>query len=128
MPMKTSTVELLADAYDVFNRRDIEKILGIMHPNVDWPNGMEGGRVRGRDAVREYWRRQWSMVDPEVKPVAFEDDEKGRTVVDVHQVVRDLDGKIILDRVVQHVYSVRDSQIERMEIRESAEENPERAK
>jgi len=26
---------------------------------VDWPNGMEGGRVHGHAEVRAYWTRQW---------------------------------------------------------------------
>jgi hypothetical protein len=29
----------------------------LMQSNVDWPNGMEGGRVRGCDEMRGYWRR-----------------------------------------------------------------------
>lgn len=77
----------------------------------------EGGRVHGRDGVREYWRKQWSTLDPHVEPLAFHDDKEGRTIVDVRQVVRDLNGKVILDRVLQHVFSLRDGFIERMEIR-----------
>jgi hypothetical protein len=111
-----STHDLLATIYDRFNARDIGTVLAALHPDVDWPNGMEGGRVHGRGNVREYWLRQWGMVDPHVEPVRFEDDEQGRTVVDVHQVVRDLSGQILIDQMVQHVYSVRDGLIEQMEI------------
>jgi|HubBroStandDraft_1064217.scaffolds.fasta_scaffold438525_1 hypothetical protein len=113
--------ELLLDVYQAFNARDIEAVLARMHPDVDWPNGMEGGRVHGRNAVRDYWRRQWALIDPNVEPVAFEDEAQGRMVVDVHQVIRDMAGKILLDRTVQHVYSIQDGLIERMEIREPAE-------
>jgi ketosteroid isomerase-like protein len=38
--------ELLKAAYRAFNARDIEGVLALMAPNVDWPNGMEGGRLR----------------------------------------------------------------------------------
>jgi len=88
-----------------------------MRPDVDWPNGMEGGRVHGRDEVRAYWKRQWGILDPHVEPVRIEDNEAGNTVVDVHQVVRDLAGKILKDQIVQHVYSFRDGLIDRMDIR-----------
>jgi ketosteroid isomerase-like protein len=111
-----SCTEVLKAAYEAFNRRDIEKILGMMHPDVSWPNVIEGGRIRGRDGVREYWRRQWSAVNPRVDPLAFQEDGKGRTVVDVHQVVRDLTGKVLVDRMVQHVYVIRDGKIERMDV------------
>ena len=42
----------------------------------------------------------------------------GVTVVDVQQVIRDLSGKILLDRMVQHVYSIENGLITRMDIRE----------
>jgi ketosteroid isomerase-like protein len=114
--------ELLKAAYAAFNRRDIEGALSLMCPDVDWPNGMEGGRVQGCGEVRDYWRRQWTILDPHVEPIRMEDDNAGNTVVDVHQVIRDLSGNILKDQIVKHVYSFRDGLIERMDIR-----NPETA-
>ena len=58
-----STPELLRDAYAAFNRRDIAGVLASMSADVDWPNGMEGGHVRGHDEVRAYWTRQWAVLD-----------------------------------------------------------------
>lgn len=112
--------ELLANVYAAFNRRDIDAVLALMRADVDWPNGMEDGRVHGREEVRAYWTRQWSIIDPHVEPVSMEDDRHGNIVVDVHQVVRDLSGKILKDQTVQHVYSFRDGLIERMDIRNPA--------
>lgn len=112
-----SKPELLTAVYAAFNKRDIDRVLALMRPDVDWPNGMEGGRVHGRDEVRAYWKRQWGILDPHVEPVRIEDNEAGDTVVDVHQVVRDLSGKILKDQIVQHVYSFRDGLIDRMDIR-----------
>lgn len=112
-----SRPELLKAVYAAFNGRDIEKVLALMRPDVDWPNGMEGGRVHGRDEVRAYWRRQWGMLDPHVEPVRMEEDDIGNIVVDVHQLIRDLSGTILKDQMVQHVYSFRDGLIERMDIR-----------
>jgi hypothetical protein len=111
-----SKQELLTATYKAFNARDIDAVLAVLHPDVDWPNGMEGGRVHGRGNVREYWTRQWAMLDPHVEPTRIEDDENGRSVVDVHQVVRDLNGNILLDQMVQHLYSIEDGLIERMDI------------
>jgi hypothetical protein len=112
--------ELLANVYAAFNRREIDAVLALMRADVDWPNGMEGGRVHGHDEVRAYWTRQWSMIDPHVEPVSMLDDEAGNTVVDVRQVVRDLSAKVLKDQIVQHVYSFRDGLIERMDIRNPA--------
>ncbi|HET7550932.1 MAG TPA: nuclear transport factor 2 family protein [Gemmatimonadaceae bacterium] len=107
---------LLEHAYAAFNARDIDAALSAMHPDVDWANGMEGGRVLGHAAVRDYWTRQWQMIDPHVEPVGFSDDA-GRIVVDVHQVVRDLSGAVIADLMVQHVYTMDGGLVRRMEIR-----------
>ena len=115
MPSKQ---QLLTTVYAAFNRRDVDEVLARMRPDVDWPNGMEGGRVRGRDEVRAYWTRQWRTLDPLVEPVRIENDATGNTVVDVHQVLRDLSGNTLRDQMVQHVYSFRDGLIERMDIRE----------
>ncbi len=56
-----------------------------MHPDVEWPNGMEGGTVHGHIGVREYWTRQWGIIDPRVEPKSFDLDKTGRVVVGVHQ-------------------------------------------
>ena len=109
---------LLRRAYDAFNARDIDGALTLMHADVDWPNGMEGGREHGHAAVREYWTRQFGLIDGRVEPEGFSVDEEGHIVVDVHQAVRDLDGELISDGYVKHVYTVRDGLIARMDIRE----------
>ncbi len=114
----TSKEVLITAVYRSFNARNIDAVLARMHPDVDWPNGMEGGRVHGHENVRAYWQRQWTVVDPLVDPTHMEDDESGRTVVDVHQVVRDLSGNVLMDRMVQHLYSIQDGRITRMDIRE----------
>ena len=114
-----SNRELLIAAYQAFNARDIDTILVMMHPDVDWPNGMEGGRVNGQENVRRYWMRQWGILEPHVEPVGIEEDEARRSVVRVHQVVRDLAGNLVVDQFVEHVYTIRDGRIERMDIREA---------
>jgi hypothetical protein len=113
----SSDEQLLVTAYAGFNARAIARVLALMHPDVDWPNGMEGGRVRGHSAVREYWTRQWGMIDPHVEPVHFSSGEMGEIVADVHQVVRDREGKLLLDQMVQHIYVIENGLIRSMQIR-----------
>jgi hypothetical protein len=43
MPMALSDRDLLNRVYAAFNARDIEAVLRLLHPDVDWPDGMEGG-------------------------------------------------------------------------------------
>jgi hypothetical protein len=112
----SAEVELLERVYGAFNRREIEIVLAAMQDDVDWPNGMEGGRVLGKSAVREYWTRQFQVLDPNVEPRRFSREADGRIAIDVHQVVHDKGGKLVVDQMIQHVYEFRDGLIQHMEI------------
>lgn len=111
--------DLLRRTYAAFNARDIDGALSAMHPHVEWPNGMEGGVVHGHDGIRQYWTRQWSLLDPYVEPEKFQIDPPGRVAISVHQIIRDLEGKILIDRMVEHIYTIENSLITKMEIRET---------
>jgi ketosteroid isomerase-like protein len=110
-------VELLRRVYALFNGRDIESVLAAMHPDVVWANGMEGGHVHGRDEVRSYWKRQWAMIDPRVEPIEISPNGEGEVVVKVHQVVRDLKGNLLADKVVMHVFQIQNGLVQRFDIR-----------
>jgi len=92
-------------------------VLAMMHPDVVWPNGMEGGTVVGHAAVRAYWTRQWGLIDPRVEPRGFAVEADGRVAVAVHQVVRDLTGTVLKQVMVQLVYAFAGGLITSMEIR-----------
>ena len=108
---------LIRDLYAYFNARDIDAVLALMAPDVDWPNAWEGGRLHGKDAVRDYWTRQFAAIDGKVEPTRIDVD--GDTVtVTVHQTVRSKDGELLDDREVTHTYAFRDGRIARMDVSE----------
>lgn len=107
---------LLKVAYAAFNARDIGGALARMQKDVAWPNGMEGGYVYGHAEVRAYWTRQWRVVDSHVEPVAFEQDDSGRVLVRVHQLIKDLTGAVLIDQYVGHLYTFKDGLVQTMEI------------
>src|SRR5437868_293201 len=115
--LMSSEVELLKLLYDRFNARDMEPVLTSMHEDVIWANGMEGGHVHGRDGVRSYWTRQWGIVDPHVEPVEFSSGSDGKVVVEVHQIVRDLQGKLLADQMVGHIFQIENGLVRRFDIR-----------
>jgi ketosteroid isomerase-like protein len=117
----TNASELLTHLYDRFNARDIEAVLALLDDDVMWANGMDGGHVQGRDGVRQYWKRQWSMIDPHVAPLSFAASSDGSTVVEVHQTVRSLAGEVLREQDVGHIFRIRDGMIVRFEIRGAAD-------
>jgi ketosteroid isomerase-like protein len=113
------TVEFITQLYERFNARDIETVLAALHPDVMWANGMEGGHVHGREAVRSYWTRQWAAIDPRVEPTGFSTGADGETIVEVHQTVRDLQGAVLVDQMVGHIFRIEHGLITRFDIREA---------
>jgi ketosteroid isomerase-like protein len=112
----TPREELLRRLYAAFNVRDVETCLEAMTPDVDWANGWEGGRVVGRDAVRDYWQRQWAEIDSTAAPTAISERPDGTVEVAVHLVARDRAGKLLSDAEGVHVYEFRGELVERMTI------------
>jgi ketosteroid isomerase-like protein len=110
---------VLRSAYRAFNARDIEAAIQLMHPEVDWPNAWEGGRVVGRAAVRDYWNRQFGAISSEVEPEGFTEEADGSITVDVRQVVHDAGtGELISDSRVRHRYRLADGLVVRMDVLE----------
>jgi len=113
--------ELIARLYAAFNRRDVDTTLALMSDSVSWPKASEGGRVTGKHEIREYWARQWAEFNPRVDPVAVVERDDGKIEVKVHQLVKALNGDVLSDTEVTHIYTVVDGLIERMDIEEGPE-------
>jgi ketosteroid isomerase-like protein len=110
-------LEFFKRLYEHFNARDMEALLAAMHPDVAWANGMEGGHVHGREGVRDYWTRQWAMIDPHVEPTGFSSGPDDKVVVEVHATVRDLQGAVLVDQMVGHIFTIENGLIRRFDIR-----------
>lgn len=108
-------VALVRDAYQAFNRRDIEGVLAMLDPEVEWPNVAEGTVLHGHQAIRDYWEHQFQHIDPHVEPTAFLW-ERERLVVTVHQIIRDRKGNRVQDGLVTHTYTFGGDRIRRMEV------------
>ncbi len=104
--------------YEAFNRRDSDAVLAMMSEEVDWPNAWKGGRLIGREAVRDYWTAQWAEIDPHVEPLSITERADGSLAVRVRQVVRSFDREILGEGEVMHVYQMRDGLIDRMDVEE----------
>ena len=108
--------ELIKHAYAAFNARDIDSILQVMHPQVKWSKAWEGDYAHGHAEVRAYWERQWNEINPKVKPVGFNERANGTLEVQVDQLVKDLEGNILFDGKVKHVYVINDGLLQQMDI------------
>jgi hypothetical protein len=110
------TKALIEQAYFAFNKRDIDGALALMTQDVSWPKASEGGRVIGKEEVRAYWTRQWSEFDAHVEPLAITEEDEGRIRVRVHQLVRNLEGNVLSDSEVLHMFTINNGLIAAMDL------------
>lgn len=103
-------------AYTAFNDRNIENALSTMQEDVQWSKAWEGGYISDHNEIKEYWTRQWTEINPKVEPVGFNERENGSLEVKVHQNVKDLQGGLIFDGMVKHIYTFQDGLIKTMDI------------
>jgi hypothetical protein len=107
---------LIEQAYYAFNMRDIDGALALMTEDVSWPKASEGGKVVGKEEIRAYWTRQWGEFDPHVEPLAIIEGDGGKVRVRVHQLVKNLQGDVLSDSEVLHVFTVNNGLIAAMDL------------
>lgn len=114
--MSTERVASLRALYESFNERDLDAVLAAMAPDVDWPNGWEGGRLRGREEVRQYWVRQWQEIRPTMIVRNIAERPDGTVEARVRLVVRDPAGSVLERSEVTHVFELVGPHVRRMTV------------
>lgn len=111
-----NTRMIIEQAYSAFNRRDIDGALALMTENVSWPKASEGGRVIGKEEIRAYWTRQWREFDGHVEPVEITKEDEGKIRVRVRQLIKNLEGDVLSDSEVLHIFTMSNGFIAAMDL------------
>lgn len=117
----TGTKALIEQAYAAFNERNIDAALALMTPDVSWPRASEGGRAVGKEEIRAYWTRQWAEFDPHVDPLQITQDAGGRVRVRVRQRIASLQGQLLSDSEVLHIFTLKQGRIAAMDLGKEAD-------
>ncbi len=107
--------EMIVRLFTAFNARDIDAVLAGFDPEVDWPNVSNGTRLHGHAQVRAYWESQFATINPTVEPLNVTTDDAD-VVVAVRQVIRDLEGNLLVDAEVEHRYTFHNGLVARMDV------------
>jgi ketosteroid isomerase-like protein len=110
------TTTVIQQAYSAFNRRDIDGALALMTEDVSWPKASEGGKVVGKEEIRVYWTRQWREFDGHVEALEITEEDRGKVRVKVHQRIKNLQGEVLWDGEVLHVFTVNSGLIAAMDL------------
>jgi len=106
----------LMEMYRAFNAEDVDGALVHLAPGVDWTNDWEGGRVVGRDAVRELWTRQFAATNTEIQPMSLAVEADGGIRAHVHRLITSKTGGVIDNEKVDHLFEFDGPFIRRMTI------------
>jgi hypothetical protein len=91
-----------------------------MTNDESWPKASEGGKVVGKEEIRAYWTRQWGEFNPHVEPLAITQGDEGKVHVRAHQLVKNLQGHVLSDSEVLHMFTVNAGLIAAMDLGDEA--------
>ena len=117
-------IEVLEVIYDRFNARDIDGVLPLLADDIAWANGMDGGHVHGREAVREYWTRQWTMVSRTsilwifIELRMARSSRRSGSPSAISRAIRSRADARLKDRIVGHVFRLRGGKVTRFDIQD----------
>ncbi|MDB5471231.1 MAG: ketosteroid isomerase [Caulobacter sp.] len=106
---------LLLRFYKGLDTKNVEGMMATLHPDIDIPDQIDGGRRTGMAAVRDYYLGAFALIDGENTPSAFHARPDGTMEVRVHHHVTSLDGALWHDGPVDYSFGFRDGLIVRMD-------------
>lgn len=120
-----SHAAIIGAAIDAFNRRDFDTALEPMTEDATWAPFIartETPLLRGREEIREAWRRQFEVLDLRIEAVEIVADDGEHTVARTHMVGRGEGSEISVDAHFAQVYAFEDDLIVAVESYESVDE------
>ncbi len=106
---------MVRGALAAFNKRDFDAVLALLHPEVSWPNLVEGGRIRTRAAIRAYWDDQLAIIGVLLDPHELVVLGDNVTLL-LHQTILDLDGVVIAELRVRGRFELKEGLIVRFDV------------
>jgi ketosteroid isomerase-like protein len=119
-------IATLRRAYEFLNDGNLDGLVELLDPDVEWPDITGGSAVHGRAAFRRYWANALSVASPRIVPRDFLID--GDSVIAVlERQIFDLEGRSLGPlAVVVHRVEFRGAFIVRIAITTSDLETPKR--
>ncbi len=109
---------LLTKAYEAYNARDPVALGALLHEDVEWPDSLEGGFLKGRATVVDYFARQFDLMQLDARQVTVRQEPPARIVLDIQYAVRSREGQLWSDTRAVLAYDFADGLIRRMTILE----------
>lgn len=106
---------LLLRFYKALDSKDVEGVAAVLHPDVDFPDQLNGGRLTGAAAVRDYFAGAFDLINSENAVSEFRSGPDGTMEARVHHHVTSLEGRLWHDGPVDYRFTFRDGLIARVD-------------
>ncbi|MBX3479140.1 MAG: nuclear transport factor 2 family protein [Caulobacter sp.] len=106
---------LVREFYEAFNRRDVEGMAARVHPQADFADLFDGGRVVGREALIVHWRRVLGLIRGELTLVSAKASSDGAFMVAFRHQITNPEGRLWDDGEETLRYEFLDGLISRMD-------------
>jgi ketosteroid isomerase-like protein len=117
--MSQENVEIVQRVLDAWNRQDIQGILSLADPGVEYvnaPEAVEPGTRRGHDELATVARTQWESL-PDGRQEVDRLHERGNEIISVGRVSRLMPGSDIrLDTPILLSWTIHDGRVTRIEM------------
>lgn len=112
----TPDEDRIAQLYDAYNGRDFDRCMAMLADDVEWPDEVESGVVKGREAVHAYFTDVTAPLRAHYDLISLDVDAQGRVSVLSRQTIASAaDGSLWSSTRVLHRFTLRDGLITRME-------------
>ena len=126
--MSQENVEIVRRVMDAWNRQDIQGILALAHPDIEYvnaPAAVEPGTRRGHEGLAAVARTQWESL-PGGRQEIDRLEDRGNEVISIGRVSRLLPGSDArIDNPILLSWKFRDGKVTRIEMLGAGPEFPE---
>ena len=106
-----SASDLVHRFLDALDRRDLDAVAALIHPEGRFTDYMNRGHAVGPDGIRDFHVRMFQPLDPHVDKISIEPMADGRVYAVLQVSVRDLAGHLWSDTRVHVIYDIADGLI-----------------
>lgn len=108
--------DMLKFVYQLFNKREVNRLLDFTSKNINWENSITGENIHGYDNFLNYLIQQQNTNSLYFEPIAFVDNDDNTITVKVKQIIKDSEDNILSESIVHHRYKIEESIIQSMKI------------
>lgn len=107
--------QLAQSLYERFNVGDIDRMVELLHPDIEWVNEPKDQYTQGKESLHAAWSQIGKIAKVHFDIVSSTPTEKGMFVV-VQEKIWKPEDELIFDGPVGHDYTILDGKIRRCDI------------